>query len=133
MFDVEDVVDVHVLCRWAELGLEAIDERRDEINILNVFPIPDGDTGTNLLITVRSAVDGLRASGTPRTAAAVFDALARGAFIGARGNSGVILAQMLRGMADSIATDQQLDAAGLARALDRAASEVTRALSAPTD
>lgn len=133
MFEAGDAVDAQALRRWAELGLKAIEERRDEINVLNVFPVPDGDTGTNLLITVRSAVDGLHSSGTPDSAAGVLQALAHGAFTGARGNSGVILAQMLRGMADATATDDRLDAAGLARALDRAAAEVMRALSTPAD
>ncbi|MGV9745982.1 DAK2 domain-containing protein [Rhodococcus zopfii] len=133
MFEAGDVVDAPALRRWAELGLKAIEERRDEINVLNVFPVPDGDTGTNLLITVRSAVDWLHSSGTSQTAADVLDALARGAFTGARGNSGVILAQMLRGMADATATAEHLDAAGIAGALDRAAVEVMRALSTPAD
>ncbi|WP_420753204.1 DAK2 domain-containing protein, partial [Rhodococcus sp. O3] len=131
MFEAGDVVDAQALRRWAELGLKAIEERHDEINVLNVFPVPDGDTGTNLLITVRSAVEGLRASGTRETAAGVLDALARGAFTGARGNSGVILAQILRGMADATATAEQLDAPGIAHALDRAAAAVMRALSTP--
>ena len=133
MFEAGDVVDAQALRRWAELGLKAIEERHDEINVLNVFPVPDGDTGTNLLITVRSAVEGLRASGTRETAAGVLDALARGAFTGARGNSGVILAQILRGMADATATAEQLDAPGIAHALDRAAAAVMRALSTPAD
>lgn len=133
MFEAGDVVDAEALCRWAELCLKAIEERRDEINVLNVFPVPDGDTGTNLLITMRSAVDGLRSSGTAERAADVFEALARGAFTGARGNSGVILAQMFRGMADATASDEHLDATGLARALARAAAEVIRALSTPAD
>ncbi|MGW0019111.1 DAK2 domain-containing protein [Rhodococcus sp. NPDC003382] len=133
MFEAGDVVDAQTLRRWAELGLKAIEERHDEINVLNVFPVPDGDTGTNLLITVRSAVEGLRASGTQQTAAGVLDALARGAFTGARGNSGVILAQILRGMADATATQAQLDAPGIAHALDRAAAAVMRALSTPAD
>ncbi len=127
-------VDGRMLRRWAESGVDTLAERCHEINTLNVFPVPDGDTGTNLLITFRAAVGEL---GDPvdgaRTASGVAEALARGAFTGARGNSGMILAQILRGLADAVAGAETIDGDDIARALSRAGDTVTAALSAPAD
>jgi DAK2 domain fusion protein YloV len=134
VLEVGEGVDGRALRRWAELGLATLGERCHEINTLNVFPVPDGDTGTNLLATLRAAADEL---GGPVDGAlsvgAVAEALARGAFVGARGNSGVILAQGLRGVADSIAGLIAVDGRDFARALDRAATTVTGALSTPAE
>src|SRR3989338_8197583 len=72
-----------------------------DIDALNVFPVPDGDTGTNMLLTMRSVID--EAYHAPDgSAAGVAQAMAKGALIGARGNSGVILSQIWRGIADSL-------------------------------
>lgn len=134
VLEVGEGVDGRALRRWVDLGLTTLEERRHEINTLNVFPVPDGDTGTNLLATLRAAADEL---GGPvdgaLTVGAVAEALARGAFVGARGNSGVILAQGLRGVADSIAGLSTVDGRDFARALDRAATTVTGALSTPAE
>lgn len=72
---------------------------RDEIDALNVFPVPDGDTGTNLVFTVRSALEELHDLAPPE----LWDGLVRGAMMGARGNSGVIFSQVLRGLAEALA------------------------------
>ncbi|MBN4927319.1 DAK2 domain-containing protein [Hoyosella rhizosphaerae] len=91
--------------QWASACVEGLDARRDEINLLNVFPIADSDTGTNLHFTMKAAFDAASlALNTPDVS--VHDlavALARGAVAGARGNSGVILSQVLRGVADAAA------------------------------
>lgn len=92
---------------------------RDRINALNVFPVPDGDTGTNMVLTMRSAVDEattLANEGRP-TAALVASRAAYGALMGARGNSGVILSQILRGLARGIEGQEEIDGRDLARAL----------------
>src|SRR5262249_4842928 len=74
-----------------------LEQHREAINALNVFPVPDGDTGTNMSLTMRSATAGIADS--EETSAGVLSAqLARGALMGARGNSGVILSQILRGV-----------------------------------
>ncbi len=79
-------------------GLVALGEARAEIDALNVYPVPDGDTGTNLYLTVESAVEALGAeSDDARRARRAARVVARGALLGARGNSGVILSQLLRG------------------------------------
>ncbi len=82
-----------------------LEEYRDAINGLNVFPVPDGDTGTNMLLTMRSAVQAAEEGcpdGQDPSAATVASALASGAFFGARGNSGVILSQILKGFSDAL-------------------------------
>ncbi|MFC2039489.1 DAK2 domain-containing protein, partial [Chloroflexota bacterium] len=75
-----------------------LEKNRADINSLNVFPVPDGDTGTNMLLTMRSAM--AEAASSPKeTVSAVANAIAHGALMGARGSSGVILSQILRGLA----------------------------------
>ena len=80
-----------------------LEEFRDAVNALNVFPVPDGDTGTNMLLTMRAAVrsaDEDCPDSQDPSASSVSSALAQGAFFGARGNSGVILSQLFKGFSD---------------------------------
>src|SRR5262245_14403611 len=99
----------------------------DEINALNVFPVPDGDTGTNMLATVRAALDEAeavaRAAGGGRDIGAdsVATAVSHGALMGARGNSGVITSQILRGVAEALAGRRRFTGLDLANALDQGA------------
>lgn len=123
---------------WCSLALEALGRERAEIDAINVYPIADGDTGTNLYLTVESAAAAVEAvfaahetgATAPATADAV-RAMAHGALIGARGNSGTILAQLLRGMAGVLAEGG--DAAHLRLALDRAADAARRAVAHPVE
>ena len=82
-------------------GLAWLEHHSDAINALNVFPVPDGDTGTNMVLTFRAAVAEAAAAASEEIVE-VARAVARGALMGARGNSGVILSQLLRGMADAL-------------------------------
>ncbi len=93
--------------RWAVACVQSLDAHREAIDRINVFPVADGDTGSNLLHTMRAALDALlRAPAPARTeASAALAALAKGALTGARGNSGVIISQMLRGAADAATAD----------------------------
>lgn len=92
-------LDATALREWAHAAVTHLIARTDEINTLNVFPVADADTGTNMLFTMRAA--GARADAEPAAdVAGVAVALAEGALQGARGNSGVILSQILRGLAD---------------------------------
>jgi DAK2 domain fusion protein YloV len=109
------------LARGALAGIEAARERIDD---LNVYPVPDGDTGTNLALTVRAVVDALEAAGTDERAALAHEA-SRAALMGARGNSGVILSQIVRGAAESLAYSDDL-AAALRGASDAAYRAVRR-------
>src|SRR5438045_8213114 len=91
--------DLEVVRKVVEGALASLEANRQRIDDLNVYPVPDGDTGTNLTMTVRSvaeAVDETSAAGRESLARDI----ARGALMGARGNSGVILSQIVRGAAD---------------------------------
>lgn len=92
-------LDAAVLRDWAHAAVEDLISHTDEINGLNVFPVPDADTGTNMLFTMRSAWS--QAQDCVGDVVAVSGALAAGALHGARGNSGVILSQILRGLAET--------------------------------
>ncbi|WP_225729839.1 MULTISPECIES: DAK2 domain-containing protein [unclassified Nocardia] len=124
-------MDGTALLRWGRACLTGLAERRAEINALNVFPVADADTGTNLLATMRAAVDAAVAVDVSDTHA-VAAALARGAITGARGNSGILLSQVLRGMADAV-RDGPLTGDALRIALARAAELVRAALSVPIE
>ncbi|QNG21386.1 DAK2 domain-containing protein [Rhodococcus triatomae] len=127
-------MDGRALMDWARESVRALESHRDEINALNVFPIPDSDTGTNLVFTMRAAVsalDDLVASGPVGEAPGVHQiavVLARGSVVGARGNSGVILSQVLRGLAEA-AVGEHMDSAGLGTALRMATNLVSDAVS----
>ena len=124
--------------RWAVLTRTAFAARRAEIDALNVFPVPDGDTGTNLYLTLDAALDAVRTehenSGILGRASLEQEctALARSMLLTARGNSGVILSQLVRGFAEAIAdrgvevADAATIADGMVRAAERAFDSVTR-------
>lgn len=138
MPQLPDDLDAVAVRTWCSLALEALGRERAEIDAINVYPIADGDTGTNLYLTVESAAAAVEAvfaaheTGTtaPATADAV-RAMAHGALIGARGNSGTILAQLLRGMAGVLADGG--DAAHLRLALTRAAAAARQAVAHPVE
>ncbi len=103
-----------------------------EVDALNVFPVPDGDTGTNMLLTMRSTVEESHRA-PDRSASAVAAAMARGSLMGARGNSGVILSQILRGLAESLREKETVTAAEFADALQHASEMAYRGLSNPVE
>jgi DAK2 domain fusion protein YloV len=117
--------------RWAVVARAAFASRRAEIDALNVFPVPDGDTGTNLYLTFDAALDAARTAYERRASTAgpsspeladESEVFARELLLAARGNSGVILSQIFRGFADEVAATgaEALDGAGLAAAVGRA-------------
>jgi DAK2 domain fusion protein YloV len=128
---VLDVLDADAVRRWVLAGREALAAAREEIDDLNVYPVPDGDTGTNLLLTVEAAAEAVEHAGPGM--AAVTGAMARGALMGARGNSGVILSQLLRGLADVLAPREQCTGAQLQAGLRRAADLGYAAVAAPVE
>jgi len=110
---------------------DALGARRDEINRLNVYPVPDGDTGTNMALTLESVVNAL-----DDAADAMVDtcrAIARGSLMGARGNSGVILSQILRGLSEVFGELDSAAAEDLARALRAASRSADSAVSRPVE
>lgn len=103
-----------------------------EIDALNVFPVPDGDTGTNMLLTMRSTLE--EAYRAPdRSASAVSQAMAKGALMGARGNSGVILSQILRGLAQGLAEKESFNAVDLVNALQHSSTMAYKGISNPVE
>ncbi|GAA5011451.1 DAK2 domain-containing protein [Kitasatospora paranensis] len=131
-----DTLDATAVRTWCRLALTALGQAREEIDALNVYPVPDGDTGTNLYLTVEAATEAVESAvaagpGAPDGLGAVTAAMARGALVGARGNSGVILAQWLRGLAEGLAAGG--DAATLRKALPRAADAAYQAVADPVE
>src|SRR4051795_69310 len=116
--------------RAAAAGLEA---SVDEINALNVFPVPDGDTGSNMMATVRAALAEAEALGPTVSAERVAAAPACGALMGARGNSGVITSQILRGLAEGLAGKTRFNGLDLANALDLGTKAAYGAVAKPVE
>jgi DAK2 domain fusion protein YloV len=116
--------------RAAVAGLEAA---VDEVNALNVFPVPDGDTGSNMVATVRAALAEAEALGPGASAERVASAAAFGALMGARGNSGVITSQILRGLAEGLAGKTRFNALDLANALDQGTKAAYGAVAKPVE
>ncbi len=102
------------------------------VNALNVFPVPDGDTGTNMSMTLRAAAEGAAVE-QAFEADAIARAAARGALMGARGNSGVILSQLVRGFAEAVSGQSVLDVGHLAAGLEEAARAAYRAVGKPVE
>ncbi|WP_324651288.1 DAK2 domain-containing protein [Georgenia sp. H159] len=119
--------------RWFELGLRSMLAVRRQVDVLNVFPVPDGDTGTNLVLTLAGAARAAGRLGPHAGLAELTAAAARGALVGARGNSGVILSQAMRGLARSVAQGESLDGPGLAAALSAAATAAREAVERPVE
>ncbi|MEU8247996.1 DAK2 domain-containing protein [Nonomuraea sp. NPDC048916] len=120
-----EVLDPPRVRRWARLAAEALGKARAEIDALNVFPVADGDTGTNLHLTMLSAAEAVEALPDDVDVAVVWQTLAYGALVGARGNSGVIVSQALRGLAEVLKDETDLRA-GLGRAAFLAREAVAR-------
>lgn len=108
---------------------------RDGINAINVYPVPDGDTGTNMLLTLRAALRDAAAAPSPDPAycGEYLAGVARAALLGARGNSGVILSQMLRGFAEALEGEAETNCAGVVRALTGASKVAYAAVSTPVE
>jgi DAK2 domain fusion protein YloV len=117
------VSDHDVALALSRAALDSLERNRHRIDDLNVYPVPDGDTGTNLTLTVRSVVEGLEQSDRDADRASLARLIARAALLGGRGNSGVILSVMIRGAADVLGGARQVDRSAIAAAL-RSASDL---------
>lgn len=126
---MQQVSDVDVVLAWGRVALEALGDAREEIDAVNVFPVADSDTGTNLYLTFESSVAAM--GDAESGVAGVIAAIAHGALLGARGNSGTILAQILRGFAGALGTEGvdpvagRVFAEGLRSGVDAAYSAVS--------
>ncbi|MDX6511496.1 MAG: fatty acid kinase [Gaiellaceae bacterium] len=124
--------DLPRLRELAGAALAALEANRARIDDLNVYPVPDGDTGTNLTQTLRSVVADLD-NATDGTRPELARAVTRAALMGARGNSGVIFSQIVRGAAESLGETSTFDAASVARALRAASDAAYRAVKRPVE
>src|SRR3954454_22760688 len=126
--------DLEVVRKLADAALASLEANRERIDDLNVYPVPDGDTGTNLTMTVRALVEAV-----DTTSAASRESLARdvtrGALMGARGNSGVIFSQIVRGAADVLGENEEpmIGAEATALALRGASDAAYRAVRRPVE
>lgn len=133
---LEGTIALRTLARFVDLATDALGAAREEIDALNVYPVPDGDTGTNLHLTVSAARDALTAAREADAGrAAALTALARGALLGARGNSGVVLSEMLGEVVRRIgrARADERGAVVMAEALARAADAAYAAVGTPVE
>ncbi|QQY80774.1 hypothetical protein EDD65_10588 [Keratinibaculum paraultunense] len=122
-----------VMLKKAFIGAaQYLDANKEEINALNVFPVPDGDTGTNMSLTMKSAVKQIL-NLNEYNAGKVAMAASNGSLMGARGNSGVILSQLLRGFANGLEDKENIDTVDLANALKLASDTAYKAVMKPTE
>ena len=112
---------------------KVLGERKEEINRLNVFPVPDGDTGTNMSLTIESVVTNVARLPIGASGADIRKAITTGALMGARGNSGVITSQILRGLCEGSAHVETLDAKAIDTALDKAVEVAFQAVRKPVE
>jgi len=109
-----------------------LEKNATAINLLNVFPVPDGDTGTNMLLTMQAALEEI-AHSPDHSVSAIIHGVAHGALMGARGNSGVILSQLFRGLARGLDGEETLSAAKLAAAMEEASTVAYRGVIKPVE
>lgn len=137
-----DSLDDTAVRRWCVDGLAALRRHQQEIDELNVYPVPDGDTGTNLVLTLTSAQQALSDAEPPEGGPEAMSetahgrtlrVMARGALLGARGNSGVILSQILRGLAEAVADLPDVRGKALTRGLATAADAAYQAVANPVE
>ena len=128
-----DELTADAIRAWSRLALDALRRHRSEIDALNVFPVPDGDTGTNMVLTMAAADAELSRLGANASPAEAASCLARGALTGARGNSGVIVSQLLRGIAEAAREGPAVDGEALRRGLRLGAKQAQQAVAEPAE
>lgn len=112
---------------------KVLDERKEEVNRLNVFPVPDGDTGTNMSLTIQSVVSNVANLPIGASGADIRKAVTTGALMGARGNSGVITSQILRGLCEGSQGFDEFDVESIAGAFERAREVAFQAVRKPVE
>ena len=127
-----NVIDANMLAKMFLAGAKNLENKKEWINELNVFPVPDGDTGTNMSMTIMSAAKEVAALENPDMAA-LAKAMSSGSLRGARGNSGVILSQLFRGFTKVIREYDELNVAILASACEKAVETAYKAVMKPKE
>ena len=129
---MSNTISAALLCRMFLAGAKRLDTKKEWINELNVFPVPDGDTGTNMTMTIMSAAGEVEKTDQDDMAA-VCKSISTGSLRGARGNSGVILSQLLRGFTKVAREQETLDAEVLAESFDKAVETAYKAVMKPKE
>ena len=125
-------INTELLQKMFLAGAANLEAKKEFINELNVFPVPDGDTGTNMTLTILSAAKEVKALENPDMVA-IAKAISSGSLRGARGNSGVILSQLLRGFTKEIREHKEIDIITLAKACERATATAYKAVMKPKE
>ena len=125
-------INTEMLQKMFLAGAANLEAKKEIINELNVFPVPDGDTGTNMTLTIMSAAKEVKVLENPNMLA-IAKAISSGSLRGARGNSGVILSQLLRGFTKEIREHDEIDTSILARACERATATAYKAVMKPKE
>ena len=128
-----NTIDAKMLSKMFLAGAKNLESKKEWINELNVFPVPDGDTGTNMTMTIMSAAREVSALGENPDMVSLCKAVSSGSLRGARGNSGVILSQLLRGFTKSISGKEQLGIPELADAFEKAVETAYKAVMKPKE
>ena len=125
-------IDASMIRRCFLAGAKALDANKDIVNELNVFPVPDGDTGTNMTMTILSASKEVEALAEPDIQS-LCKAMSSGSLRGARGNSGVILSQLLRGFTKGVQGESEINAHSLAHGFEKAVESAYKAVMKPKE
>ena len=128
-----NVIDAKMLSKMFLTGAKNLEAHKEWINELNVFPVPDGDTGTNMTMTIMSAAKEVDSLGDSPSMEAICKAISSGSLRGARGNSGVILSQLLRGFTKVIKGSEEVNVTVLAEAFDKAVETAYKAVMKPKE
>ena len=126
------IIDANKLQQMIIGAYEYLDENKDHVNELNVFPVPDGDTGTNMNMTIKSGLDKVNKSNLS-SVEEVSKALSQGTLMGARGNSGVILSQLVRGMSKTLKGKDVINAEDIRNIFENAKKTAYKAVMQPTE
>ena len=128
-----ETIDAKTVRKCFLAGANALDANKEMVNELNVFPVPDGDTGTNMTMTIMSAAREVAALEEKADMKSICKAISGGSLKGARGNSGVILSQLLRGFTKEIQDDKKIDVHKLQAAFERAVGQAYKAVMKPKE
>ena len=129
---MQKVITAAVFRKMVLNGAKLLEQNKQHVDALNVFPVPDGDTGTNMSLTMQSAAKEINAC-TSNTMEAFVNALSKGALRGARGNSGVILSQIFKGMGSVLSTLSEINAKNFAKALNVGSKTAYKAVTKPKE
>ena len=127
-----NIIDAKILAKMFLAGAKNLESKKEWINDLNVFPVPDGDTGTNMTLTIMSAAKDVVSMENPDMAS-LCKAISSGSLRGARGNSGVILSQLFRGFTKSIRDKSELNIPVFADAFEKAVETAYKAVMKPKE